>query len=102
MTKPDHNTSLKEQLANLRAAKKEYSTMEILEHGQEVVDPEAFLLSLVESDDNRSFVCSDDDSDNEHGIKFNKNMDTQNLRTKRIIFIGFTSIVLSVLLFALL
>ena len=47
MTNPEHITSLKEQLADLRAAKKEYSTMETLAHGHEVVDPEPFLVSLI-------------------------------------------------------
>lgn len=67
MTKPDHITSLKEQLADLRAAKKEYSTIETLKHGHEVVDPEPFLVSLIgdiestESDDvNKSEKLLDD------------------------------------------
>jgi len=86
--KVDNNTSLKQQIAELRAAKKECSTI-TLEPGQEAV----FILSLIDE----PLECDD-----EHAIKFQKIFDAENLRTKRIILIGITSIVLSVLLFALL
>jgi len=86
--KVDNNTSLKQQIAELRAAKKECSTI-TLEPGQEAV----FILSLIDE----PLECDD-----EIALKFQKIFAAEILTTQRILLIGITSMVLPVLLFALL